>query len=250
MWACKVPSFLFYPEIPNVPGSRWTWPVFLCVYLLFSPFLFAAPEQGFFPCQLDPSSPSSHLSWPITRWSEWRLSGSTICVPVPSWPCPRRPLSRDATCTPSSPSFPCRGAGQLLWICSGLGLASSAGAHVPAQRGTGEQMNLGSSWLPGQGAVGSPHVPRRVSRLLLGCWKHPRWLRGGVHRASSPPASYLINKVGGPPLSQGMPRLCCTQTPRRWSPSPPQAAPPLPAPSGASPRAGVHQRPGGMQQRT
>ena len=171
-----------------------------------------------------------------------------LAMPPPS-PQPRCHLY------PLLPVLPRRGAGQLLWICSGPGLAGSASAHVLAQRGTGEQMNLGSSWLPGRGAVGSPHLPRCVSGLMLGCSSHPRWLRGGVHWASLPPAPHLINKVGGPPLSQSMPRLRCAQTPRRWSPSPPVPLSPHQLPwvhhGGvcASPRAGVHRRPRGMRQR-
>lgn len=50
MWACKVASFLFYPEIPNVLGSCWTWPVLLCVYLGFFPsFSLQVLSKGF-PC--------------------------------------------------------------------------------------------------------------------------------------------------------------------------------------------------------
>lgn len=107
---------------------------------------------------------------------------------------------------PLLPVLPPRGAGQLLWICSGLGLAGSAGAHVPAQRVMGEQMNLGSTWLLGQEAMGSPHLPLCVWGPLLGCSRRPRWPGRGVYRAHLPRTPNLINKVGGPPLSQGMPR--------------------------------------------
>lgn len=196
MWACKVVSFLFYPEIPSVLGSCGTWPVFLCIYLGFFPCCFLLVLSKGLPC----------VSWtlllpavvfPTPSLGGWSGgSGSTICAPMPSWPCPHSPLSRGATCAPSSPSFTPCGTGQLLWICSGLGLAGFAGAHVPAQHVTGKQMNLGSTCLLGQGAMGSPHLPLCVWGLLLGCSSHPRWPCRGVYQARSPRTPNLINKVG------------------------------------------------------
>lgn len=158
MWACKVASSLFYPKIPNVPGLCWTCPVFLCIYLgVFSTFLLAGPEQGFSLCQMDPSSPSSDRSL-LARHS---VVGATAL-----WQHHLRPCAHLAMPPPSSqpwchlhpllPVLPHHGDGQLLWICSGLGLAGSTGAHVPAQRGTGEQMNFGSSGCGAREPWGAP----------------------------------------------------------------------------------------------
>lgn len=90
MWACKVPSFLFYPEIPNVPGLRWTWPVFLCVYLLFSPLSLCCSRARVFPVSAGPffSQQSSFLAHhsvvgAAALWQHHLCPRAQLTVPPP-----------------------------------------------------------------------------------------------------------------------------------------------------------------------
>lgn len=79
--------------------------VSVCLSVGFIPLPLAGPEQGF-PCVIWTFLlPAVVLPSP-SLWSELRLSSSTICVPVPSWPCPCCPLGHKATCAPSSLAFP------------------------------------------------------------------------------------------------------------------------------------------------
>lgn len=140
--------------------------VSVCISGGFPPFSLLLLSKGFSLCHLD-CSPSNPLSWPITPWSELQLSGSTICVPVPSWLCPAVPSATMPPAPPSPRPSPPWGR-ELPWICSGLGLPGSSSAHVLAQHGTGERVNLDRE--PGSHGE-SPHCLGGLEPSRVTVWR-------------------------------------------------------------------------------
>lgn len=160
-------SFHFYPEIPNVPGSCWTWPVFLCIYLIFFlPFLLAGPEQGFSLCQLDPSSPSTCFSCsPLGGQSHSSLVAPSVSL-CPAGHAPAILLAVVPPVPPPPHPSPAVGpgsaldllmdmAGRLCW-CSCAGTAWHGQADEPQQLLAG-----------GPGSCREPPPLYRVSGLHL-----------------------------------------------------------------------------------
>lgn len=128
---------------------------------LFPPFFLAGPEQGLFIVSsgLFSSQQSSFLARHLlvraaALWQHHLCPCAQLAVSC----CP---LCPGGTCTPSSLSFPSMGTGSCFRSAQGWGCQAPP-VPVCWHNGTGEQMNLDSSWLPGQGAMGSPHVPHCV----------------------------------------------------------------------------------------
>ena len=229
--------------------------VFLCLSGFFSSFSLLVLSKCF-------PSVSWTLLVPVFIFPGPSLGGRSRGSPAaPSVsPCPavRAPAVPLAAVPPAPPPHPPPPRGRAVTLhrlSAGAGRLRRCPCAGTAWHGQADEPR--QLLAAGPGAVGSPHLPCCVLGLWLGRSSHPRWPRGGVHRASSPPIPHLINEVGGPPLSQGVPGHRCTQTPGRWSLSPPVPLPPRQVsrmPHGgvrASSRAGVcwYWSPLGMRQR-
>lgn len=184
------------------------------IWAFFSPFSLLVLGKGFFPVSSGlffPQQSSFLAHHLLTRAAALWQHHLCPCAQLAVSCCP---FSHGATCIPSSLSFPSTGTG------SGFGSAQGWVCQAPPvllcwHRGTGEQMNLHSSWLLCQGALASPHL----SHCVLGGLEPSEvtaW-RGAPGQLSSCPH---------PNQSGGDPGHCSTKTQGQWFLS--LAVPPVP----------------------